>query len=149
MVLLAGVAAHRIDDEVGMDVFPVRVCSHNDFVAGNLFRQLQGDLVSHLRGDRIVGTEGLHHVIVHPSAGAVVLALGVQKLLEGSLGNAVDAGDQRPALIIRLGRLAAVAENTTQTTYGLRASVFYEVNDCHPCHRLSLRRSDSKELTDA
>ena len=109
VVLLTGVAAYGIDDEVGMDVFPVRVCSHNDFVAGNLFRQLQGNLVSHLRGHRVVGTEGLHHVIVHPSAGAVVLALGVQELLEGSLWNAVDAGDQRPALIIYLGRLAAVA----------------------------------------
>lgn len=62
---------------MGVDVIPVRVGSHYDFVTWDLLRQLQSNLVRHLRGDRIVGMEGLHHVIVHSSAGAVVQLLGV------------------------------------------------------------------------
>lgn len=131
VVLLPGVTANRVDYEMGMHMIPVRMgCDHN-FKAGNLFRQLQGNLMRHLRGDRIVGMEGLHHVIVHSSAGAVVLLLSVHELPQGNRRNTVYTGNQRPALVIYLCCLAAVVENTTQTTYGLRAPVFYEVNDGH------------------
>lgn len=109
----------------------VRVCCDHNFKAGNLLCQLQGNLVSHLRDDRIVGMEGLHHVVVHPSTGSVVLLLGVHELLDRALWHTVDACDQRSALIIYLGCFAAVVENTTQTTYGLGAPVLYKVDDCH------------------
>ncbi len=55
-----------------VDVIPVGVGCYYDFEAGDLLRQLQGNLMCHLRGDRIVRTEGLNHVIVHSSLGAVV-----------------------------------------------------------------------------
>lgn len=74
-----------------VDVIPVRMGCHDDFKAGNLLRQLQGNLMGHLRGDWIVRVEGLHHVVVHPSPVAVELPFGVHELLEGALGNAVDA----------------------------------------------------------
>ena len=77
VIFLPGVTAYGVDDKMGVDVIPVRMGCHNNLKAGNLFRQLQSDLVGHLRGDRIVGMEGLHHVVVHSSAGAVVLLLGV------------------------------------------------------------------------
>ena len=112
-------------------MIPVRMGGNYNLKAGNLFRQLQCNLVSHLRGDRIAGMEGLHHVVVHPSAGAVVLFLGIQKLPQGNLGNTVDAGNQRPALMRNLCFFAAVVEDTTQTAYRLGAPVLYEVNDCH------------------
>ena len=131
VVLLSGIAAHRIDDEVRVDVIPVRVGSHYDFVTWDLLRQLQGNLVRHLRGDRIVGMEGLHHVVVHPPLGAVVRLLGVHELLESALWHTVDACDQRSALIIHLGCLAAVVEDTIKTADSLSAPVLYEVNDCH------------------
>ena len=71
----------------------VGVGCHYDFKARNLFRQLQSNLMCLLRGDRIIGTEGLNHVIVHPSLGAVVKSLSVHKFLECALRYTVDAGD--------------------------------------------------------
>ena len=93
MVLETGVAAYRIDHEMGVDVIPVSVGCHYNLEAGDLLRQLQGNLVCLLRGDGIVRTEGLNHVIVHPSPGAVVKSLGVHEFLQGALRHTVDAGD--------------------------------------------------------
>ena len=131
VIFLPGVTAYGVDDKMGVNVIPVRMGGNHNFKAGNLLRQLQSNLMGHLRGDRIVGMERLNHVVVHPSLGAVVLLLGVHELLESALWHTVDACDQRSALIIYLRFLAAVAENTTQTTYRLGAPVLYEVNDCH------------------
>ena len=78
---------------MGMHVIFVRVGCDNNFKAGNLFRQLQGNLMCHLRGDRVVGMEGLHHVVVHPPLGAVVQLLGVHELPQSNLGNTVDTCD--------------------------------------------------------
>ena len=93
MVLETGIAAYGVDHEMGMDMIPVSVGCHYDFEAGDLLRQLQSDLMCLLRGDRIVGTEGLHHMVVHPSLGAVVKSLGVHEFLQGALRHTVDAGD--------------------------------------------------------
>ena len=81
VVLETGVAAYSIDYEVGVNVISVGVGCHYDFEAGDLLRQLQGDLMSLLRGNRIIWTEGLHHVVVHPSLSAVVQPLGIHKFL--------------------------------------------------------------------
>lgn len=78
---------------MGMDMIPVRMSCYHDFEAGDLLRQLQSNLMCPLRGDRIIGTEGLNHVIVHPSPGAVVKSLGVHEFLQGALRHTVDAGD--------------------------------------------------------
>ena len=81
VVLETGAAAYGVDDEVGVDVIPVRVGCYYDFEAGNLLCQLQGNFMCHLRGDRIIGTEGLHHVVVQPAFGTVVQPLGIHKFL--------------------------------------------------------------------
>ena len=88
VIFLSGIAAYGVDDKMGMHMIPVRMGCHDDFKAGNLLRQLQGNLMGNLRGDRIVRMEGLHHMIVHSSAGAVVLLLGIQKLPQGNCWNA-------------------------------------------------------------
>ena len=147
MVLETGVAAHRVDYEMGVDVIPVGVGCHYDFKARNLFRQLQGDLMCLLRSDRIIRTKGLHHVVVHPSLGAVVKSLGVHEFLQGALGYTVDAGDQRPALVVYLGILTAVVDDCVETTNCLSAFAFYEMDDSHYFHRLALKISESKEPT--
>ena len=72
-------------------MFPVRVCSNEDLIAGNLLCQLQSDLMCHLRGDRIIRTKGLNHVVVHSSVCASVLSLGIHKFQQSSLGNTVDS----------------------------------------------------------
>ena len=76
---------------MGMDMFPVRVRSNEDLVARDMLRLLQGDLMSHLRGDRIVRTEGLNHVVVHSSVHTSVLPLGIHKFQQGGLGYTVDS----------------------------------------------------------
>ena len=147
VVLETGIAAYGVDYEMGMDVIPVRMGCHYDFKAGDLLCQLQGNLMCLLRGDRIIGTEGLNHVVVHPSLGAVMQSLGVHKFLEGTLGNTVDAADQGAALIVYLGFLAAIVQDTVQSTYGLSALVFYEMDDGHYFDRLAFKMSESKEPT--
>ena len=74
-----------------VQMLPVRMGSNEDLIAGDLLRQLQGDLMGHLRGDRIIRTEGLHHMVVHPSVRASVLPLGIHKFQQGSLGYTVDS----------------------------------------------------------
>ena len=147
VVLETGVAAYRVDDEVGVNVIPVGMGCHHDFKAGDLLRQLQGDLMSLLRGNRIIRTEGLNHVIVHPSLGAVMQALGVHEFLQCALRHTVDAGDQRPAMIVHLGILTAVVDDRIETAHGLSAFAFYKMDDGHYFHRLALRISESKEPT--
>ena len=90
VVLETGFEADGVDHEMGMDVVPVGVGCHHDFKAWDLLRQLQGDLMCHLRGDRIVRTERLHHVVVHSSVRTSVLSLGIHKFQQGSLGYTVD-----------------------------------------------------------
>ncbi len=132
---------------MGMDMISVRVGCHHDFKAGDLLRQLQGNLMCHLRGDRVIGTEGLNHVVVHPSLGAVVKSLGVHELLQGALRHTVDAADQRTTLIADLGILTAVVDDCIETTHCLGAFAFHEMDDSHYFHRLALRMSESKEPT--
>ena len=127
---------------------PVRMGGNDDLVAGDMLRQLQCDLMRHLRGDRIVGTEGLHHVVVHPSIRASVLPFGIHKFQQGSLGDAVDPRDQGAALVRNLGWPAAVGDGTMQTTHGLGLFAFRKFHDCHSYHRFRLRMSDSRELTE-
>ena len=133
---------------MGMDMFPVRVRSNEDLVAGDLLRQFQSDLMSHLRGNRIVGTEGLNHVVVHSSIRASILPLGIHEFQQGSLGDAVDPRDQGAALVRNLGWPAAVGDGTMQTTHGLGLFAFRKFHDCHSYHRFRLRMSDSRELTE-
>ena len=147
VVLKTSVAAYGVDYEVGVDVIPVGVGRYHDFKAGDMLCQLQGYLMSLLRGDRIIRPEGLNHVVVHPSLGTVVQTLGVHEFLQGTLRHTVDAGDQRSALVIHLGILTAVVDDCVETTNCLRAFAFHEMDDSHYFHRLAFRMSESKELT--
>ena len=81
VVLETSIATYGVDYEVRVDVIPIRMGCHYDFEAGDLRCQLQGNFMCHLRGDRIVGPEGLHHMVVQPTFGTVVQALGVHKFL--------------------------------------------------------------------
>ena len=148
VILETGFVAYRVDHEMRVQMLPVRVGGNDDLIAGDLLRQLQGDLMCHLRGDRIVGTEGLNHVVVHSSIRASVLPLGIHKFQQGSLGYTVDPRDQCSSLIRNLGWPAAVGDDTVQTTNGLGLLAFRKLHDCHSYHRFRLRMSDSRELTE-
>ena len=147
MVLEAGVAAYRVDHEMRMDVISVRMgCDHN-FEAGDLLRQLQCNLVGLFRGDGIIGSEGLHHVVVHPSLGIVVQTLGIHKFLQCALRHTVDTGDQRSTLVVYLSILTAVMDDRIETANRLGALAFYEMDDSHYFHRLVFKMSEIKSPT--
>lgn len=148
VVLETDFIAHGVDYEMGVDMLPVCMGGNDDLIAGNLLCQLQGDLMSYLRGDRIIGTEGLNHVVVHSSIRASVLPLGIHKFQQRSLGYTVDPRDQCSSLIRNLGWPAAVGDDTVQTTNGLGLLAFRKLHDCHSYHRFRLRMSDSRELTE-
>ena len=131
-----------------VQMLPVCMGSNDDLIAGDLLRQLQSDLMGYLRGDRIVRTEGLYHVVVHSSVRASILPLGIHKFQQGSLGHTVDPRDQGAALVRNLGRPAAVGDGTVQTSNGLGLLTFRKLHDCHNYHRFRLRISDSRELTE-
>ena len=147
VVLETGVAAYGIDHEVIVQMLTVCMGGNDDLIAGDMLRQLQGNLMSHLRGDRIVRTEGLDHVVVHPSIGAAIQPLGIHKFQQRSLGHAVDPGDQRATFVCDLPRQTAVGDGAVQTTNGLGPLAFRKFYDCHDYHRFRLRMSDSRELT--
>lgn len=147
VVLEAGVATYRVDHEMRMNVISVRMRCHYDFKTGDLLRQLQRNLVCLFRGDGIIWTEGLHHVVVHPSLGIVVKPLGIHKFLQCALRHTVDAGDQRSALVVYLGILTAVMDHRIETANRLGAFAFYEMDDSHYFHRLVFRMSEIKSPT--
>ena len=149
VVLETSIATYGVDYEVRVDVIPIRMGCHYDFEAGDLRCQLQGNLMCHLRGDRVIGTEGLNHVVVHPALGAVMQSLSVHEFLQGALRHTVDAGDQRPAMVVHLGILTAVVDDRIETAHGLGAFAFHEMDDGHYFHRLAFRMSESKEPTSA
>ena len=149
MVLETGIAAYGVDYEMGVDVVPVSVGCHYNLEAGDLLRQLQGNLMCHLRGDRIIGTEGLNHVVVHSTLGTMVQTLGVHEFLQCALRHTVDAGDQRPALVVYLSIFTAVVDDCVETAHCLGAFTFYEMDDSYYFHRLAFRMSESKEPTSA
>ena len=148
MVLEAGFIAHGVDHKMIVQMLPVRMGGNDDLIAGDMLCQLQGNLMGHLRCDRIVRAEGLDHVIVHPSTCASILSLGIHKLQQGGLGHTVDPRDQGEALVRNLGRPAAVGDDTVQATDGLGLLAFRKFHDCHNYHRFRLRMSDSRELTE-
>ena len=148
VVLEAGFEADRVDHEMRVQMLPVRMSSNDDLIARDMLCQLQGNLMGHLRGDEIVRTEGLNHMVVHPSACASVLPLGVHKFQQSSLGYTVDSRDQGTALVCNFGWPAAVGDGTVQTTNGLGLFAFRKFHDCHSYHRFRLRMSESRELTE-
>jgi len=93
VVLETSITAYRVDHEMRVDVISVCMGCYYDFKARDLISQLQCDLMSHLRGDGIVRVERLHHVVVHSSTSIVMEPFRVHELQQGSLRNAVDAGD--------------------------------------------------------
>ena len=132
---------------MGMDVIGVAVGGDNDFKAGHLLRQLQRDLMGSLRREILIRMEGLDHVIVHPSADLLVQSFGVHELLQGNRRNAVDTADQGTALIIYLRFLAAVVEDTVETSDRLRPQTLHKIDDGHHDHLFRFKMPESKEPT--
>ena len=133
--LPAGLEADGVDDEVGVDVRPVRVGGHEDLVALPLLRQFQGDPVRQFRCDGFLRMEGLDEVIVHPAAVFSVLQLGADELGAAGRRLAVHAGHQMAVLIGGLFLLHHIPEHRAQAAAGLPPGTVDGCDDGHVSHR--------------
>lgn len=131
VVFLPGLRADGVDDQMGMDVVTVRVSRHHNFEAIELLRQLQRNLMGGLGCQIFFRVEGLNQMIEHPTIILVVEPLGVQKLLIGAPGNAVDTGHKKPVTIFCFIPAAAVAECAVETFGCLVFDSGYELNRRH------------------
>lgn len=95
---------------MGMNVVTVRVSRYHNFEACKLFRHLQCNLMGGLGCQIFFRVERLNEMIEHPAIGFVIEPLGVQKLLIGTPGNAVDTGHKKLVAIFCFIPAAAVAE---------------------------------------
>lgn len=133
--LPAALEADGVDNEVGVDVRPVRVGGHEDLVALPLLCQLQGDPMGQLRRDGLLRMEGLDEVIVHPAAVFSVLQLGADELGAAGRRLAVHAGHQMAVLIGSLFLLHHVPEHRAHAAAGLTPGTVDGCDDGHGSHR--------------
>ena len=98
MQLFAGLKVDGVDDAVGVDVLPVYVGADKHLTALEVFRQPPRGFVGLPGINGFALRKALHHVVEHHTAVLVVEELGVQEVVIGALGLAVDAADERRAL---------------------------------------------------
>ena len=149
VILLPGLKTDRVDHKMGVNMVGIPMGSYHNFKTRDGRRQLHGDLVSGFRRDRFLRREGLHHVVVHSSAGLTVKALGVHELLQRNLGNAVDSGNQLASFVGGFCVPAAIGKDAMEALQVLGAGAVYDLYDGHQRHLLRFKISESKELTSA
>ena len=80
VVFLSSIRIHRVEDDVGVDVFLIYMDADDGLVAGQVFfHQRQGDLQGQFRG-HLSRPEGLDHVVVLDAVLLAVLSLGLHHL---------------------------------------------------------------------
>ena len=99
--LFPGVRLHGVYHQVGVEVRPVDMRSHQHFAVGEEpLRQLLGDLMGLRRCDALLGREGLGVVVEPGAAGLAVQVLGSQEALIGQIRRTVDAGEIAGAVCV-------------------------------------------------
>ena len=92
--LFPGVGVNRVDDQVGVQVFRIDVCGHQNLAAWEEpLRQFLSDFVRFRRRDFLFGGEGLDILVEEGSVGLSVEVLGCQETLLCQLRRAVDTGE--------------------------------------------------------
>ena len=131
VILFSCIHTDGINDEVGMDMLPVGVGGNHNLEAGELFRQLQGNLMGGLGCQLLLRVERLDQLIELPSLRFFVEPFGVQELPEGSLRHTVYSGDQLPTLVCSFILPAAIAEGSPQPTGSLGFGTANKLNQRH------------------
>ena len=128
---LPSIEVDGVDEEVGMDVFPVCVGADQDFIALIVLSQLQCRRMSGDRIDRFAFWETLHHVVEQHTVGFVMQPLGDHEARVDRFRLAVDACDQ--PLSFKLGFLVlhGVPHHGSHASGGLSSLVVSEADDRH------------------
>ena len=139
MQFLSGIKVDRVDEKVGMDVFPVCVGADKDFIALIVFGQLQRGRVSGDRVDCFAFWEALYHVVEQHTVGFVVKPLGGHEICVDRFRLTVDACNQPLPLELRLLILHGVPHHGTHAPVALSPLVVSEADDCHSSPTLSFQ----------
>ena len=99
--LFPGVRLHGVYHQVGVEVRPVDMRSHQHFAVGEeALRQLLGDLMGLRRRNVLLGREGLGVVIEPGAAGLAIQVFRGQEALIGQVCCTVDAGEIAGAVCV-------------------------------------------------
>ncbi len=121
----------EVDEEVGMDVFPVCVGADQNFIPLIVLSQLQCRRMSSERIDRFAFREALHHVVEQHAVGFVMQPLGGHEVRVDRSRLAVDSCDQLLPLELSFLVLHGVPHHGSHASGGLTPLVVGEADDRH------------------
>ena len=128
---LSRIEVDRVDEKVGMNVFPVCVGADQDFIALIVLSQLQCRRMSGDRIDRFAFWKALHHVVEQHTVGFVMQPLGGHEVRVDRFRLAVDACDQPLPLELSFLVLHGVPHHGSHASGGLTPLVVSEADDRH------------------
>ena len=129
--LLSCIEVNGVDEEVGMDVFPVCVGADQNFIPLIVLSQLQCRRMSGERVDRFAFWEALHHVVEQHAVGFVMQPLGGHEVRVDRFRLAVDACDQLLTVTLGFLVLHGVPHHGSHASGGLSSLVVSEADDRH------------------
>lgn len=136
---LSCIEVDRVDEKVGMDVFPVCVGADQDFMALIVLSQLQCRCMGGDRIDRFSFREALHHVVEQHAVGFVIEPLSGHEVRVDRFRLAVDARNQLLPLELSFLVLHGVPHHGSHTSGGLAPLVVSEADDRHFSPSLSFQ----------
>lgn len=128
---LSGIEVNGVDEEVGMDVFPVCVGADQNFIPLIVLSQLQCRCMSGDWVDRFTFREALHHVVEQYAIGFVIEPLGGHEVCVDRFRLAVDSCDQLLPLELSLLILHGVPHHSSHAPGGLAPLIIGEADDRH------------------
>ena len=137
--LLSRIEVDGVDEEVGMDVFPVCMGADQDFIPLIVLSQLQCRRMGGDRIDRFAFREALHHVVEQYAVGFVMQTLGSHEVCVDRFRLAVDACDQPLPIELSFLVLHGVPHHGSHTSVGLAPLVIGEADDRHSSPPLSFQ----------
>ena len=141
---LSRIEVDGVDEEVGMDVFPVCMGADQDFISLIVLSQLQCRYMGGERVDFFAFWEALHHVVEQHAVGFVMQPLGGHEVCVDRFRLAVDACDQLLTVTLGFLVLHGVPHHGSHASGGLTTLVVGEADNGHPSPPLSFQnQSDS------
>ena len=128
---LPSIEVDRVDEKVGMNVFPVCVGANQNFIALIVLSQLQCRRMSGDRIDRFAFWKALHHVVEQHTVGFVMQPLGGHEIRVDRFRLAVDACDQLLTVTLGFLVLHGVPHHGSHASGGLSSLVVSEADDRH------------------
>ena len=128
---LSCIEVDRVDEKVGMNVFPVCMGADQDFIPLIVLSEFQCRRMGGERVDFFAFWEALHHVIEQHAVGFVMQPLGGHEVRVDRFRLAVDACDQLLTVTLGFFVLHGVPHHSSHASGGLSTLVVSEADDRH------------------